>query len=273
MPISIHPTSSTNMQIRIAALFTNKSKEAGVRKLLCADGVELVPAASVSALLAALRGGNIEALLLEDVGPELADWLGMLQLRAAGTVPVIVAGASGGLGIADALLHGAVDYIDPEAAPEQLAAHLRAHVCTQRSHRPQDLEVGPYHLSAATSTVMFEGIEISLTAREFALAWALFSKAGRIATLNSLSAHVWGRSSDVCKRTLEQHIYKLRRKLCCMGQAPMLRIQAVYSIGYRLDLATPGATWAAAAQPRAAAARRERQPVFPLGLGRAWAGA
>lgn len=261
------------MQIRIAALFTNKSKEAGVRKLLCADDVELVPAASVGALLAALRDGGVEALLLEDVGPELADWLGMLQLRAAGTVPVIVAGASGGLGIADALLHGAVDYIDPEAAPEQLAARLRAHVCTQRSRRPQDMEVGPYRLSAATSTVMYEGMEISLTAREFALAWALFSKAGRIVTLNSLSAHVWGRSTDVCKRTLEQHIYKLRRKLCGMGHAPMLRIQAVYSIGYRLDLAAAGATWPAAAQPAAAPARSERQPGLPLGLGRAWAGA
>jgi DNA-binding winged helix-turn-helix (wHTH) protein len=54
---------------------------------------------------------------------------------------------------------------------------------------------------------------------------------------------VWGRSSDVCKRTLEQHIYKLRRKLATGRRGAGFRIQAVYSVGYRLDLIAQPCEW------------------------------
>jgi hypothetical protein len=110
------------MQIRIVGLFTTKTKEAAVRKLLGDDGIDLVPAASIGALLAMLRDGEAEALLLEDAGAELGDWLGMLQLRAADAVPAVVLGTPAGMGMADALLHGAADYVDHDAAGDQLAA-------------------------------------------------------------------------------------------------------------------------------------------------------
>jgi DNA-binding response OmpR family regulator len=266
-----HPTSHARsnrpiMQIRIAGLFATKSREASVRNLLSADDMDLMPVASIAPLLAMLRDSEVDAVLVEDAGPAVADWLGVLQLRAAGTVPVIVVGTPAGLGMADALLLGATDYIDHDASPDQLATRLRAHVGTQRSRRQQDLEVGPFLLCTTTSTVTCEGTEISLTAREFALAWALFSRVGRIVPLASLSAHVWGRSSDVCKRTLEQHIYKLRRKLGGAGTGLLLRIQAVYGVGYRLDvLSLPGTA------AHAAAADGWGAQVNPLQ--RSWAGA
>lgn len=240
-----HARCNPHPPFRIAGLFANKAREAAVRSVLGA-GLELVPAASIGALVAMLRDGKVEALLLEDAGPALGDWLGMLQLGVTGAVPVIVAGTPGGLGMAHALLLGAADYIDHEAAAGLWAERLSAHAGTQRSRRRQDLELGPFRLCSATSTVLCEGTEIHLTAREFALAWALSSKAGRIVPLASLSAHVWGRSSDVCKHTLEQHVYKLRRKLGAAGRAT-LRIQAIYGIGYRLDVLSPPAAAAPAA--------------------------
>lgn len=262
------------MQIRIVGLFTTKTKEAAVRKLLGDDGIELVPAASIGALLAMLRDGEVEALLLEDAGAALGDWLGMLQLRAADAVPAVVLGTPTGMGMADALLHGAADYVDHDAAADQLVARLRAHAGMQRSRRRQDLEVGPFTLCSGTSTVYCEGVETSLTAREFALAWALFSKAGRIVPFASLSAQVWGRSSDVCKRTLEQHVYKLRRKLSAAGRSgPLLRIQAVYGIGYRLDVKFPSAPAWSRASSAESGWSEPPAPLLPTGLQGAWAGA
>lgn len=228
--------------MKVATLFTNKGREASLRKQLAEAEVTCHPIASISAALHALRSPEVDALLLEDAGAELADWLSMLQRRAAANVPVLVVGAPHGLGIAEALLHGAADYIDAESPVNHWLARLRAHVGTQRTQRRQELEVGPYELCASTSTVSVDGIEVSLTAREFALAWALFSKAGRTVTQASLAACVWGRSSDVCKRTLEQHIYKLRRKLSVGGSAAF-RIQAVYSVGYRLDVVAAPCEW------------------------------
>ncbi len=228
--------------MNVATLFNNKGREASLRKQLAEAEVACHPIASISAALHALKNPEVDALLLEDAGSELADWLAVLQRRAAGTVPVLVVGAPHGLGIAEALMQGAVDYIDAESPLNHWLARLRAHVGTQRTQRRQELEVGPYELCATTSTVSVDGIEVSLTAREFALAWALFSKAGRTVTQASLAACVWGRSSDVCKRTLEQHIYKLRRKLA-VGRSAGFRIQAVYSVGYRLDLVAMPCEW------------------------------
>jgi DNA-binding winged helix-turn-helix (wHTH) protein len=78
-------------------------------------------------------------------------------------------------------------------------------------------------------------VELTLTPREFALAKILFAGVGRVVPLSSLSARVWGVSVELSKRTLEQHVYKLRRKLKeCFRED--VRIQAAYGIGYRLDL-------------------------------------
>ena len=126
-----------------------------------------------------------------------------------------------------------VNYAD---SVEPLLTRLRARVGRPQQLRRMGLEVGPYSLDAAASAVRRDDQEISLTAREFALAWVLFSNAGRVVSASSLTARVWGGGTDICKRTLEQHVYRLRRKLSGGATGAVVRIQAIYSIGYRLDL-------------------------------------
>lgn len=231
--------------MKLVALFVNKLKQAILARELGAHGVELVPMQSIGGLLHALKRGEAQAVLLEDADTDLIDWLAMLQMRMAGVVPVIVVGGASGLGMSEALAHGATDYAEYNGSIDQLLARLRARVGTRPMQAKQGMEVGSYSLSSATSSVWRDGIEINLTAREFALAWVLFSNVGRVVSAASLSARVWGRSSEVCKRTLEQHIYRLRRKLSAHACDPGLRIHAVYSIGYRLDLMARNAGWAA----------------------------
>jgi DNA-binding response OmpR family regulator len=227
-------------EVKLVALFVNKIKQAAVARELEAHGVELAVMQSVGGLLHTLKRGDVQAVLLEDADTQLIDWLAMLQMRMAGVVPVIVVGGGSGLGMAEALAHGATDYAEYTGSIDQLLARLRARVGRSAAPASQYMEVGPYALHAASSAVFRDGVEINLTAREFALAWVLFSSAGRVVSASSLAARVWGRSTDVCKRTLEQHIYRLRRKLCTNGMDSMIRIHAIYSIGYRLDLMTHG---------------------------------
>lgn len=233
--------------MKLVALFVNKIKQAAIARELGAHGVELVAMQSVGSLLHALKRGEAQAVLLEDADTQLIDWLAMLQMRMAGVVPVIVVGGTSGLGMAEALAHGATDYAEYTGSVDQLLARLRARVGRSSSaSASQGMEVGPYSLCSVSSAVFRDGIEINLTAREFALAWVLFSNVGRVVSASSLAARVWGRSTDVCKRTLEQHMYRLRRKLSANGADSLLRIHAVYSIGYRLDLLTHGrAGWPA----------------------------
>jgi DNA-binding response OmpR family regulator len=67
----------------------------------------------------------------------------------------------------------------------------------------------------------------------------LFENLGRVVSMRTLSTEIWGRPSDIGKRTIEQHVYKLRRKLgqtTGPGRDNVPKIQTVYGVGYRLHL-------------------------------------
>ena len=220
--------------MKLAALFRTRSKEAAVAAAFAANHDEMMSTASLSALLQVLRRGDVDAVLVEDTGPELIDRLAILRMRETASLPVIVVSGVG-VGMCEALANGATDYVDIADSLELLVARVGAHAGMRRSMNLTDIDVGPYSLCVLTSAVQYEGREVNLTHREFALAWLLFSNAGRTVSGAQLAARVWGRSVDLGKRTLEQHVYKLRRKLCAVLGAT-IRIQAVYSIGYRLDV-------------------------------------
>lgn len=223
--------------MKVLALFARQAKGAAICRDLTARGIDIVATPTISALLQALKQGDAQAVVLEDDERYLLDWLAMLLMRAGDGVPIIVVGDGQGVGMVEALAHGATDYAEHSGCVGPLLARLRARVgLTQPAHTNQLMVVGPFELHPASSAVFHDGVEIHLTAREFALAWVLFSSAGRVVSMSSLAARVWGRSTDVCKRTLEQHIYRLRRKLSINSLDSRIRIQAVYSIGYRLDL-------------------------------------
>jgi DNA-binding response OmpR family regulator len=243
--------------VKFAALFVNKSRLAAITQDLAPFGIELLQAHSVAGLLQQLKHSEASAVLIEDDPTEIADWLAVLQMRMTTAVPVIVVGAPRGLGMAEALRNGATDFIDYDGSFAQLLARLQARAGVQCADARQRLEVGPYVLCASNSSIRCGETEINLTAREFSLAWVLFSSEGRVVSLPSLSARVWGRSNDVCKRTLEQHVYKLRRKLLGDTSATRLRIQAIYGIGYRLDI-----VGARVARTQAAAEPHFATPAF-----------
>ena len=81
-----------------------------------------------------------------------------------------------------------------------------------------------------------EGEPIRLTTREFAIAWLLFSRPGEYASRRHIAGAVWSSSEDIVGRTLEQHIYKLRKKLDLSGQHG-IHLRTMYAHGYRVEMA------------------------------------
>jgi DNA-binding response OmpR family regulator len=102
------------------------------------------------------------------------------------------------------------------------------------AQRPYRIDVGPYSLDKQAGRVTRDGVPISLTAFEFAVTWLFFSNPGKVLTRNYIAHTIWGKDLDVVWRTLEQHIYKMRRKLKLSG-ASGVRMKTVYSLGYRLE--------------------------------------
>lgn len=99
------------------------------------------------------------------------------------------------------------------------------------------VEFGSYSLDKQAGTVTCNDVLISLTALEFAVTWLFFSNAGKVLSRNHIAHVIWGKQLDVVGRTLEQHIYKIRRKLKLSG-ANGVRMKTVYSLGYRLEFGT-----------------------------------
>ncbi|KAB7770825.1 response regulator transcription factor [Xanthomonas maliensis] len=112
----------------------------------------------------------------------------------------------------------------------------------------QIVALGPYRLVREENTVYLHDEPIVLTAREFSIAWLLFSNPSTCFRRCQLAKAVWGSHTEFTDRTIEQHIYKLRKKLQLSNQDGPVRIRTVYSHGYKLELANPDAV--APAHPR-----------------------
>jgi DNA-binding response OmpR family regulator len=75
---------------------------------------------------------------------------------------------------------------------------------------------------------------IRLTSREFAVLWTLIDAPDQYLTRKQLAGAIWANSEQIISRTLEQHIYTLRKKLS-MSALSGLRIRTVYGQGYQLE--------------------------------------
>ncbi|MFL9860029.1 response regulator transcription factor [Paraburkholderia madseniana] len=117
---------------------------------------------------------------------------------------------------------------------------LRAHVALQRETcraGADTIELGRYALRRDVGLLALDGVEIPLTPREFTMAWLFFSNPGRFLSRAQIASSVWGSCENVASRSIEQHIYKLRKKLR-LSPASGLNLKTVYALGYKLDPAT-----------------------------------
>ncbi len=133
--------------------------------------------------------------------------------------------------------------------PEQV--RLRVHVALSRriKERVDDvISVGPYTLRRDVGTLTIDGDEIPLTPREFSMAWLFFSSPGKFLSRAQIASSVWGACEDVAGRSIEQHVYKLRRKLRLSG-CTGANLKTVYALGYKLDLSASEAAPDEAAPP------------------------
>jgi len=131
---------------------------------------------------------------------------------------------------------GADAYVVKPFRQIELSARVNALL---RRCKPDDpsqriLRVADYVLDLNERSVFFGGKNIGLTAREFELAASLFGNLGRVISRDLLAKIAWGREHEVASRTIDTHIYRIRRKLQLSPQNGM-RLTTVYTRGYRLD--------------------------------------
>jgi len=183
--------------------------------------------------MGALQAGLTEpydAAILDLGLPRLDGTAVLRQWRAQGIgMPVLIlSGRSDPISVVGGLNLGADDYLTKPFRVSELVARLNA--LLRRSHgisRPV-FELGDVAIDLAEHGVRKAGVEVRLTAMEFALLSALVLRAGQVVSRLALIDHLYAQDHDRDSNTLEVLVSRLRRKL---GDGV---IETVRGSGYRL---------------------------------------
>lgn len=190
-------------------------------------------------LLRTVRRRNFDFIVV-DIGAEMRgseSIFSWLSCRSGDSTPVLViCEVRNAEWVADALNAGADDFLIRPFEPIELIA--RIHAVLRRSNRRQVrrvIEVAGFSLDRETSKFTYQSVPIEITPREFTMAWLLFSSPGVYISRETIGTAIWGMNSQVAGRTIEQHVYKLRKKLQ-LGTERGVMIRTAYNQGYRLEL-------------------------------------
>ena len=228
--------SMNERRIRVATFLHSHWLDNAVTGALEDAGLAIDKHRSAMSLVAALHSAETDIAVVEDNGEQLAACLCALRFRGMTPVPVLAIGQGSSERIAEALRYGATDYAVVGEAMGGLVNRVLARVQFAREcKRPASFEFGGCQLDAEFHCLRSDSQVVHLTSREFAIAWLLFEHGGQVVNINTLSSQVWGRDAGVAKRTIEQHMSRLRAKLREVQlDESFLKVQAVNNVGYRL---------------------------------------
>lgn len=129
---------------------------------------------------------------------------------------------------------GADDYVTKPFSPRELTLRIKSILSRRTTPTPMARYsvYGEITLDRDGHEVRVKGKRVDLTAVEFRLLCALFSKPGRVFSREELLNTVWGMDADIEIRTVDTHLRRLREKLGAAAE----QVQTVRGFGYRLDL-------------------------------------
>ena len=186
----------------------------------------------------ALAASGYDLVLLDLGLPDIDGRDVCRQLRQRGAVPIIMLTARGDefdrvLG----LELGADDYVTKPFSRRELSARIRA---VGRRAQPQPagdgsdggdvLVVGALEIDRRSRRVHLDGVELTLTAKEFDVLAYLAADPGAVFTRTEILERVWDVNWYGPTKTVDAHVAALRRKL-----GDHRWIEAVRGVGFRLE--------------------------------------
>ncbi len=215
-----------------------------LRYNLAAQGYVVSEASSGPEGLALARSRTPDLVVLDLMLPELSGEDVCRAIRQESDVPILMLTARAaesdkvvGLGL------GADDYMTKPFGVKEFMARVaallrRAERAPQPEPQAQRVQVGNFTADAESRLVLVDQREVKMSPREFSLLFFLVTHHGRVHSRDALLRAVWGPDFHGDSKTVAVHIRWLREKFEAFPSLPF-RINTVFGVGYRLDLA-PG---------------------------------
>jgi two-component system response regulator QseB len=207
---------------RLASFLDKGLRAAGYSTATCDDGNRCVVMA---------RDSEFDLLIL-DIGLPGRDGFAVLrELRARGErLPVLILTARDDVvDTVTGLDSGADDYVTKPFVFEELLARVRARLrLPEHGERDLKLQAGGVALDVLTRRAEVDGVEVELSAKEFALLETFLRHPGQVLSREQLLSHVWGYDYDPGSNVVDVYVGYLRRKLGAE------RFETVRGMGYRL---------------------------------------
>lgn len=190
-------------------------------------------------VLDCLFENKIDLLLLDIMIPYRSGDAVLTEVRKSSSIPVIIISAKDTTqNKIDLLRLGADDYITKPFDMEELLARIESNL--RRAQLQGDtkncLEHEGLVLDLEKNIVLLKDIEISLTAKEFAILELLLKYPNKVFSKANLFQSIWGMEYISEDNTLNVHISNLRNKLKSICPEKEY-IDTVWGIGYRLHKA------------------------------------
>ncbi len=217
--------------------------EANIRRLaslaLEEQGMEVRSYENGEQLLGALDRSIPDCILLDWMMPGLDGIQLLHRIRNNDkfkNIPLIMLTAkSEEMDVVMALELGADDYISKPFGIKELPARVRA-VLRRQNRASEDTQDRKLSASGITidpkrHSVVKNGVNIDLTAREFDLLYVLMESPGRVFTRDTLLNQVWDTEYFGDTRTVDVHIRYLRQKIEDDDTNPV-HIKTIRGVGY-----------------------------------------
>jgi DNA-binding response OmpR family regulator len=179
-------------------------------------------------------------IVLDLMLPGMDGWEITRRLRACGDTPIIMLTArSQETDRIAGLEMGADDYVTKPFSPQELVSRVRAVLRRAKpagTNEPIEraLTFGDVAIDPQTHLVIVQGVEKSLTAKEFDLLWLLARHPRQVFSRDQLLERVWGSAEYIDPGTVTVHMRRLREKIESDPSDPQ-HLQTIWGVGYKFE--------------------------------------
>lgn len=214
--------------------------EAEIRELisllLLRQGHRVQQCGSAVEAIEKLQKNQFDLMVLDWMLPHMSG-LDLLKNLSRGPMPVLMVTAkSEPRDIVAGLEAGADDYITKPFEPSIFMARIKAllrrlNAKSSAESLPRDLlRIGDLTINTASYEVTSKGEMIHLTPSEFKILTTMAQNQGRVLTRDQLIEVAQGEGVSVTGRTIDTHVFGLRKKLGEWGDW----IETIRGVGYRI---------------------------------------